>query len=89
MLIDKNFQKVKAISDKTRYRIIGMLIRKELCVCQIQRMLCMSQPRISRHLSILKKAGLLESRREGKMIFFFIAETKENKKILEFLKEKK
>ena len=87
MLFDKNFEKVRAVSDKTRYKIMKMLIQRKLCVCQIQKELCMSQPRISRHLSILKKAGLLESKREGKMIFFFIAETKENKKILDFLKE--
>ncbi|MDD3803382.1 MAG: metalloregulator ArsR/SmtB family transcription factor [bacterium] len=79
----------KALADKTRLKIVTMLIRREMCVCQIQRELCMSQPRISRHLSILKKAGLLESKREGKMIFFFILKTKENKKMLEFLKESK
>jgi ArsR family transcriptional regulator len=89
MLIDKNFHKVRAISDKTRYRIMRMLIQRELCVCQIQKELCMSQPRISRHLSILKKAGLLGSKGEGKMIFFFIIETKANKKFLDFLREEK
>lgn len=79
----------KALADKTRLKIVTMLTKRKLCVCQIQKELCMSQPRISRHLSILKKAGLLESRREGKMMFFFVSETKQNRKILEFLREGK
>jgi ArsR family transcriptional regulator len=44
--------------------------KKELCVCQIMGALEMSQPLVSRNLSLLFRAGLLDDRREGKMIFY-------------------
>ncbi|MGE3063545.1 MAG: ArsR/SmtB family transcription factor [bacterium] len=87
--MDKKLKVIKALADTTRLKIIILLLAKEHCVCQLQRTLCMSQPRVSRHLSILKMAGLINSRREGKMIFFFIINSKKNQKILEFVKKNK
>lgn len=60
----------KALADPTRLRIIKLLEGGELCVCQLTTVLQMGQSRISRHLSILKQAGLIEDRREGKWVHY-------------------
>lgn len=73
----------KALSDETRLEIIRMLCGKELCVCDIIDACNKSQPAISHHLKILKQAGLLEDRRDGKWIFYRI--NYENVKIVEAL----
>lgn len=60
----------KALSDPTRLRIMKVLESRELCVCELMQVLDMSQPRISRHLGILKSAELVNDRREGKWVFY-------------------
>lgn len=60
----------KLLADASRIRILILLDRKELCVCQIMGVLGMSQPLVSRNLSLLMKGGYLDDRREGKMIFY-------------------
>ncbi len=61
---------IKLLSDESRLRILMLLTKKELCVCQIMGVLNMSQPLISRNLSLLLKAGFLKDRREGKLMFY-------------------
>lgn len=61
---------LKLLSDESRLRILLLLNRKELCVCQIMGVLDMSQPLVSRNLSLLLRAGFLEDRREGKLMFY-------------------
>jgi DNA-binding transcriptional ArsR family regulator len=60
----------KALGDPTRLRIVKLLERGELCVCQLTEALGMGQSRISRHLSILKGCGLIEDRRAGKWVHY-------------------
>ncbi len=62
----------KLFSDETRLRILMLLTKKELCVCQIMGVLGISQPLVSHNLSLLSKAGLLNERREGKLIFYSV-----------------
>lgn len=64
--------KLKALSDSTRLEIINLIMDNELCICQIQAMLNMSQPRISRHMRILREAGLIESRKDAQRTFYSI-----------------
>ena len=52
-----------------------MLSVSELCVCDLSDLLDMSQPAVSNHLSVLKKANLVKSRREGKMMFYSLADS--------------
>ncbi|MEW6214777.1 MAG: metalloregulator ArsR/SmtB family transcription factor [Nitrospirota bacterium] len=68
----------KALSDYTRLRIMNILIRsnKELCVCEIMDSLQEFQYNVSRHLKELKIAGLVKERKDGKWIFYSLAETK-------------
>jgi DNA-binding transcriptional ArsR family regulator len=60
----------KALSDETRLRIINLLLGGELCVCELMDALQMPQPRISHQLRILKGAGLVMDRREGRWIIY-------------------
>ena len=60
----------KALGDETRLKIIQMLSRREMCVCEIIDKLDMSQPAISHHLKILRQAGLVKDSREGKWIYY-------------------
>ncbi len=56
----------KAFADETRLRILNLLARRrELCVCDIQKILEVSQPKVSRHLAYLRNAGLVLVRKEG------------------------
>jgi DNA-binding transcriptional ArsR family regulator len=59
----------KALSDETRLRIY-LLLKHELCVCQIQVALGMSQTKISRHLTVLRNAGLVDARRDGLWMYY-------------------
>lgn len=79
----------KLLSDESRLRILMLLEKRELCVCQIMGVLNMSQPLISRNLSLLVKAGFLGGRREGKLMFYRIKKnlTKKNMLVLSVLKE--
>lgn len=55
----------RAFSDRTRLRILHLLRGGELCVCDIVRVLGLPQPKVSRHLAYLRKAGLVRARKEG------------------------
>ncbi len=55
-----------ALSDQTRLRLLSLMTRGELCVCHLQGVLRTNQPKISRHLACLRKAGLVEARRDGR-----------------------
>jgi len=67
----------KALSDETRLRILNLLLERELCVCELMDALQMPQPRISHQLRILKDAGLILDRREGKWIIYALEGTGE------------
>ena len=61
----RNFIKVmKALRDPNRVKIVKMLQHGELCVCEIQKVLRVSQPAVSKHLKILQEAGFLNSRKD-------------------------
>ncbi len=66
-------QVLKALADITRLRIVHLIkLNNELCVCELTEALDIIQPKISRHLAILRKLGLLSGRREGQWIFYSI-----------------
>ncbi|QYJ79240.1 metalloregulator ArsR/SmtB family transcription factor [Shewanella acanthi] len=63
----------KALADETRLKCLLLIQREgELCVCELMAALAESQPKISRHLAELKKAGLLVDRRQGQWVFYKI-----------------
>jgi ArsR family transcriptional regulator len=60
----------KALADATRLRILGLLLAGEVCVCDIHESLKVPQSKASRHLAYLRRAGLVETRREGLWIHY-------------------
>lgn len=64
----------RALADRTRLRLLNLMGEGEVCVCFFVEVLGMSQPKISRHLGYLRRAGVVASRREGKWIHYKLAE---------------
>jgi len=60
----------KALSDPTRLRLLGLLSDGEVCVCFLCDVLKLVQPKVSRHLAYLKRAGLVTARRDGKWMHY-------------------
>jgi ArsR family transcriptional regulator len=65
-----------AIADETRLRILNLVAKDELCACELMAALELTQPTTSHHLGILERSGLVTSRREGKWVFFRLADVK-------------
>ena len=59
-----------ALADPTRLRLLNLIGRHEVCVCYFVEILRMGQPKISRHLAYLRRAGLVAARREGKWMHY-------------------
>jgi ArsR family transcriptional regulator len=66
---------LKALADSTRLRILGLLTTGEVCVCHIHDSLKIAQPKASRHLAYLRRAGLVTTRREGLWVYYSLAPT--------------
>jgi ArsR family transcriptional regulator, arsenate/arsenite/antimonite-responsive transcriptional repressor len=64
----------KGLADPTRLRIVSLLLRRDLCVCELMFILKMEQSRISHQLRILRDADLVEDKREGKWITYRISD---------------
>lgn len=64
----------KVFGDSTRIRILYVLFQSELCVCDLAEALQMTQSAISHQLKILKQAKLVSGRREGKSVFYSLAD---------------
>jgi ArsR family transcriptional regulator, arsenate/arsenite/antimonite-responsive transcriptional repressor len=62
-----------ALADRTRLRVLNLLGCGEVCVCYFVEILGESQPKISRHLAYLRRAGVVHARRDGKWIHYSIA----------------
>ena len=73
---DKQSRFFKALADETRLRIVKLLEVREMCVCEVMVALGLTQPTASHHLGILENAGFVEDRKEGKWVFYSIADQK-------------
>ncbi|HEY9466455.1 MAG TPA: metalloregulator ArsR/SmtB family transcription factor [Vicinamibacterales bacterium] len=63
----------KALADKTRLRILALLGNNEVCVCHLHDSLALPQPTVSRHLAYLRRAGLVDVRRDGVWMHYQVA----------------
>ena len=61
-----------ALADRTRLRLLNLMDGREVCVCYFVEILRQSQPKISRHLAYLRRAGIVSARREGKWMHYSI-----------------
>ncbi|HXD31894.1 MAG TPA: metalloregulator ArsR/SmtB family transcription factor [Pyrinomonadaceae bacterium] len=77
-----------ALADRTRLRLLSLIGEDEVCVCFFVEVLRTNQPKISRHLAYLRKAGLVSSRRQGKWMHYRITPPEEThaKRIFEQVK---
>jgi ArsR family transcriptional regulator len=62
----------QALGDKTRLRLLNLMSDQEICVCYFVEILEQGQPKISRHLAYLRRAGIVEARRDGKWMHYRI-----------------
>ena len=60
----------KSLGDETRLRIVALLAHGELCVCHLETALDLAQPTVSRHLAILRNAGVVDTRRDGSWVYY-------------------
>ena len=65
---------VKALADENRVRALLALCHRELCVCQITELLALAPSTVSKHMSILKQARLVDSRKNGRWIYYRLAD---------------
>jgi ArsR family transcriptional regulator len=75
----KDFIKVmKALSDPNRVKIIKMLQHKSMCVCEMREALQVSQPSVSKNLKILEDAGLVDYRKDGLWVDYYLTDGSKN-----------
>lgn len=71
----KEFIRVmKALSDPNRVKALKALEKKELCVCELQPLLGISQPTVSKHMKIMEDAGLVKKRKEGQWAYYSLSQ---------------
>jgi len=68
--LERTFQ---ALGDRTRLRILALLSTGEVCVCHIHDSLDLPQPKVSRHLAYLRRAGLVDARKDGLWVHYRLA----------------
>jgi ArsR family transcriptional regulator len=80
----------KALSDKTRLRILALVWDDELCVCEIEKCLNLTQSNASRHITSLKIAGIISGYKQAQWAYYRLNEKfyEENKALCEYLKLK-
>ena len=77
---EKNFDLAllfAALADRTRLRLLNLMNGKEVCVCYFVEILGQSQPKVSRHLAYLRRAGVVHARREGKWMHYSVVVPKD------------
>ena len=67
----------RALADRTRLRLLNLMGQDEVCVCYFVEVLQTHQPKISRHLAYLKRAGIVEARRQGKWMHYRVIEPRD------------
>jgi len=68
---------LRALADRTRLRLLNLIGDREVCVCFFVEILKTSQPKISRHLAYLRRAGIVSSRRDGKWMHYRVEEPRD------------
>lgn len=81
---------LKALADESRLRILSQVFKGEMCVCEIEHCLGLTQSNASRHLNVLKKAGVLDSYKNAQWTYYKISEEfiNDNKELYDYLKIK-
>jgi ArsR family transcriptional regulator len=83
--MDRVLEIAKALADGNRLRALMALAGGELCVCQVIEMLGLAPSTVSKHMSILRQAGLVEARKDGRWIYYRLADRATSKPVKEAL----
>ena len=77
----------KALAEESRLRILALLVQNEMCVCEIEECLKMTQSNVSRHLTALKQCGILDSYKQAQWAYYKISDEfkEENKNLWLYL----
>ncbi|MBC7287190.1 MAG: winged helix-turn-helix transcriptional regulator [Armatimonadetes bacterium] len=75
--LDATARLLQAVADPNRLRILGCLLVRPACVCELMQALRIPQPRISRHLRILRTAGLVQDRRDAQWVEYSVVSAPE------------
>jgi ArsR family transcriptional regulator, arsenate/arsenite/antimonite-responsive transcriptional repressor len=80
----------KSLGDETRLRIIHLLSKEELCVCELETLLGLTQSNVSRHLNKLRISGIITYEKKSQWVYYRIncSFRKESKLLIEFIREK-
>jgi len=78
-MLDDFIKITKALSDKNRIRLFFALRKKELCLCQLTEFLKLAPSTVSKHMSVLKQAGLVKCRKEERWMYYSHADAVGNK----------
>lgn len=84
--MEKVIQKFKALGDENRFRILMLLLERPLCVCELLEVLDIKGGTLSAHLKLLKNAGLISQKKEGRWVIYSIS-TDNNKNFLEQIEQ--
>lgn len=81
---------LKALAEETRLRIFAQIIKGDMCVCEIEECLELTQSNASRHLTALKRAGILDSYKTAQWAYYKVSDTfiTENKELYNYLIQK-
>lgn len=74
-LAKKESRFFKSLADESRIRVLKLLMLREMCVCEIMVALNLTQPTASHHLGILEKEGIIKRKKEGKWVYYAIADS--------------
>lgn len=83
--IDQLTTVTKALGDPNRVRAVLALLQRELCVCQVVELLGLAPSTVSKHMAILKQAGLVESRKEGRWVYYRASASEVSEEVKEVL----
>ena len=80
----------KALAEESRLRILSLLLQDEMCVCEIEECLNMTQSNVSRHLTSLKQCGILDSSKQAQWAYYKISDKfkEENRDLWHYIEQK-
>ena len=84
-IIDTKTRLLKALANETRLKILRLLSKREMCVCELTVALDLTQPTASHHLNILENMGLIRDKKEGKWVFYSVARPELAQHLIDFL----
>jgi ArsR family transcriptional regulator len=84
-LVDEKTRLLKAVANETRLKMLRLLSNREMCVCELTVALDLTQPTASHHLNILENIRLVNDRKDGRWVFYSIANPKLVQHLFDFL----